>query len=135
MKQQGGWRWVRRLAGVALPLLAGVLLAPATAHASCGDYVLLGDGHPPPAGVKAPQAPSAPLSQPRSCSGPLCSRHTPPPLPPGSTVPVPVEDRCCPPAPLVLGDCQAVARLLEPSCPKPAHGSVAVYHPPRPFAV
>jgi hypothetical protein len=128
---QTGWRWVRLSAGVVLPLLLGVLAAPGTARATCGDYVLLG-GHPVPAAT--PEAPPAP-PQPGPCSGPLCSRPTSLPLSPVSTAPAPVEDRCCPPPPLLLDDCQAVARLLERSCPKPSRSSVAVYHPPRPFAV
>jgi hypothetical protein len=137
MKPQTGWRWVRLLAGVVLPLLAGVLAAPATARASCGDYVLLGNGHADRAA--APQLPPAdhrtaeqPLPvQPRPCSGPHCSRHLPPPLPPAAGAPAPVEDRCCPPALLVLDTARAIARTVEASCRKPSHSAAPVYHPPR----
>ena len=132
MGLQTGWRWLRLLAGVVLPLLAGMLAAPATARATCGDYVLL-DGRPVP--PHSSEAPPAPPPQPRPCSGPLCSRPTPLPLTPVSAAPVPVEDRCYPPPPSLLADSRAVARILELSCPKPAHGSVAVFRPPRPFAV
>jgi hypothetical protein len=130
MELQTGWRWVRLLAGVVLPLLAGILAAPATARASCGDYVLLGN-HP----AALPEAPPGSQTQPRPCSGPLCSRPTPLPSAPVATTPTPVEDRCCPLPPLLLDDSQAGERLLEFFCPKPRHPSVAVYHPPRPLVV
>jgi hypothetical protein len=128
MKPQTGWRWVRLLAGVVFPFLAAVLAAPATAHASCGDYVQLGGGHGEDAAAPRhlPPAPS-----PRPCSGPHCSRHLPSPLPPVAAAPVPVEDRCCPPALFLPDPARAVARTALAPCGNPSRSAAPVYHPPR----
>lgn len=86
MKLLAGWRWVRRFAGVALALLAGMLLAPSAARGQCGHYVLFGsktsNNGIPNASQDAPEAvpltvpahPSVPPGNHTPCSGPMCSR-------------------------------------------------------------
>jgi hypothetical protein len=133
MNPQTSWRWLRQWTGVGLPLLAFLLAAPTSARASCGDYLDLGNAH---ATAHAPAAdsgttPTPADPQPRPCSGPLCSRSLPLPLSPAGTPPAPVDDWSCPPLPLFLDAPQAVARLLDPTCPDLSSSSSAVYHPPR----
>src|SRR5437868_5370420 len=72
------WNWSRLTAGVALTLVAGVLLAPSTARASCGDYVLMAGSHALPRTepmqypIDTPRpAHPAPADKKLPCSGPL----------------------------------------------------------------
>jgi hypothetical protein len=129
----------RRLgAGVALALLAGLLLAPSAAQAGCGDYVVFGMKHADAQTLSSPFAPVAhpapvsPTDNPTPCSGPTCSSGpaTPPaaPAPPG---PVPGE-RCGFPStlPLWTGP-EAVVYRTDDSAGTPVRGSSTIYHPPR----
>jgi hypothetical protein len=136
MEPRTDWRWLRLLAGVVLPLLAGFLAAPTTARGSCGDYVHLAGAHADSAEQRHPtpdhrgaerQAPG----QPRPCSGPHCSRHLPPSPAPAAVAPVPVEERCCPPATVVPTPHRGVAGIVETFSGKPSHLPAPVYHPPR----
>src|SRR5438552_1607885 len=85
--------WQRRLrlpVSAVLALLSGVLLAPATARASCGDYVMLGaQGH---GSSTFPSRAHGPSPLPAPCSGPTCSRQSIPIAPPPAPAPAPVEE-------------------------------------------
>src|SRR4051812_25890900 len=78
--------WYRkpRRMGLFLALLAGAFLAPATARASCGDYVVFGQSHADPHGQQNPSSTEAQSTQAKQssaqpmqpvkkpCSGPHC---------------------------------------------------------------
>jgi hypothetical protein len=110
--------------------MAGLVLAPNPARASCGDYVLLGkegmgrlDQHNQP----------GPLSDhERPCSGPNCSRQpmTPPAVPVAPSSTSGQEWGC-------TGACLVLDRLVLDGCIVPAPDlsprrlSSPVFHPPR----
>jgi hypothetical protein len=85
------WRRLLKTAGVICALVAGALVLPETARASCGDYVTVNSPHDgtPPGGQTGTENESRPSSHqssrdrhPSPCSGPGCSRlplSTPPP--------------------------------------------------------
>src|SRR6266446_3245333 len=87
MTRMARWRLARLMTGVALALSVGVLFAPATAQASCGDYVLVGgrpagDGTHADPHMTAQSMPHADRHMPMTpgnghvpCSGPMCSRE------------------------------------------------------------
>jgi hypothetical protein len=137
MASHAGWRWGRRLAGVALPLLVIVLATPATARASCGDYVVLGSGpghsagRPTMATQRHESMPSIPVPTP--CSGPGCNRGTPLPLPAPATISsLQGEDWVCLPDRLLPTDAPIVTRLQEQPAPATEGHLRSIYHPPRP---
>ncbi len=119
----------RTLLRVALALVAGYLLAPAPARASCGDYVHVGSDRPRP---NHTESPAPPPPQPTPCHGPSCSGA--PASAPPATVPV------APPRPQ---EWAALVCLTPP--PEPAFGATlaecprglavrpdnSVFHPPR----
>src|SRR5262245_9628614 len=77
--------------GAVLPLLV-LFLSAGSANASCGDYVIIGDGH---AKQQLP-APAAPVSHPQlPCNGPLCQRQNDAPLTPPASVQISHSDDCC----------------------------------------
>jgi hypothetical protein len=121
---------------VLLALLATALLAPRTAQASCGDYVVLGDR---PAGAAhagqpmntTPANPSAPTPH-APCHGPLCSRNRPHlPLPPVVPVSEQVERWGCVGAFLPVPGTGALAPLPGDAGERPVRYARSVYHPPR----
>ena len=77
--------WRHRLGQVVVlglvALSTNLLLAPEDARASCGDYVMLDQHHPP--------SHFGPGSLPKPCSGPTCSKSN---LPPPATPPSVVEN-------------------------------------------
>src|SRR5690348_14227777 len=95
MKSLAAYRWLLTRTGMLYVLVAGALAAPATAHASCGDYVTVmpvqngtHSNHEPNNNVTphlpSPQSPRdvrpghrSPGPQPRPCPGPSCSRFPP----------------------------------------------------------
>ncbi|MBS0262075.1 MAG: hypothetical protein JSS02_08955 [Planctomycetes bacterium] len=84
---------VRGLTTMTLVVVAGWLCTPATAQASCGDYVTLGR---PQSLVGASHAvtPDVPTSDQRrspNCRGPLCSNHSFPPASPAPRLEFVVE--------------------------------------------
>src|SRR5262245_1565228 len=87
-------RWAGCVAGWALPIVACVLLAPETARASCGDYVVI-NGRPSNVmahhgAMPAEPGASAPARGPaKPCSGPTCSARPHEPLAPVPTNPPP----------------------------------------------
>lgn len=126
-------------------ILAAVLLAPATARASCGDYVRMGQ-HPahatsaaapfPPRDSANVAVPVVPTQKPvPPCSGPSCSRRTP--IAPTAPVPpAPVEGKhwgCVDSADLTAGNRPARFTAAESSA-RPVHRAESVFHPPRRFA-
>src|SRR3954447_19209418 len=80
------WRLARLLTGVGLTLSASVPFAPATARASCGDYLLVGGPHIGDASHADPHIASSAMPHPARrvpaapghggppCSGAMCSR-------------------------------------------------------------
>src|SRR5262245_61177381 len=98
--------WLRYAIVTGFGLLAAEFAAPATAHASCGDYVVVGSEHqgqhdssmPSVRPQSVPRKPScghgSSPSQPGNapCSGPQCSRNeTPAPASPTTTMERPQE--------------------------------------------
>jgi hypothetical protein len=143
-------RLARFIAGVALLLTVGLLLTPARAQASCGDYVTVGestDHVSPVAPSSAPDSsarrqgsstPSVPVNVPGRhnnhgpCTGPTCSQH-PAPLPPASAPATPERDRqtasAIMPGPVpVSSPCDALTEQVTLSFFR--HTS-EIYHPPR----
>jgi hypothetical protein len=113
---------------VLLALLAGALLAPSAARASCGDYVLIGDR---PAGA-AHHAPTNPGDHPAPCSGPFCSRHpVQPPLLPVAPVSERVDQWGCVGALGGVPDEPFLGRVSGDPGERPVRQGRAIYHPPR----
>ena len=121
--------WVRILAGVAVALLAGELLAPAQARAGCGDYVTFG---------QEPVKPEKPCQQERQpgqkpCHGPRCGNdQTPEPAPP-TTSTVRVPDFAClvQGLPAIPGD--PTPHWAGQDCHFQIHRPLFIFHPPRSF--
>jgi hypothetical protein len=133
--------WQRRLRppiGVALALLAGALFLPATARASCGDYIMLGSqgqgpsaslgdmsAHTDPSRTQGPSPMRAP------CSGPTCSQQSIPIAPPPATNPVEEERWAFPLGfPWFLED-NGTLVLATTAPSRSVHRPSSVYHPPR----
>jgi hypothetical protein len=140
MGRASGWPLVRWLLGVGVPLLSGLLLAPALAHASCGDYVVLGSmpggqaGHRNPLSLQ-PTALHArahlPLLPP-PCSGPECSRGKLPPLLPVASGSVPVEQWACLLPANLDPKTEVPFGLPDSACARPVRLASSIFHPPRP---
>jgi hypothetical protein len=116
-------------AGVFAALLT-LLLAPSSAPAACGDYIVLtGDGSAAPA-----PHPDTPPGGKAPCSGPSCSRG--PATPPLSLPVPPPSERRDPGAvlPSVPGPDTAGHVSAPPEGPagRPLRHGATVYHPPRP---
>jgi hypothetical protein len=130
----------RLLLGFALAAVAPLCLAPATAHAECGDYVILGrqsmagthEGHEAEARSSYSEGrPTTPSGQ-SPCSGPSC-RRGPFRFPLAPVSPAPVRDQewghvSNPPTVNSPG----LGMLAFPASPvHPARRVNLVYHPPR----
>jgi hypothetical protein len=131
MNLPASWRALGRLAGWALPILAGLFLAPSAARAECGDYVVTRLSHD----AMAPQAdprqlpPAAPRPH-KPCNGPRCSHA--PVAPPAPTVPGPTSQEWgCVLGGLVLAPLDPTALLPEQHGQRPVRLSSAIFHPPR----
>jgi hypothetical protein len=97
MIPHSAWKIARGAAAAILTLLGSALLAPSAAHASCGDYVMIGShhsahhsgpassGHTGSTGQTGEQAP-VPL-----CHGPRCSNNSLPPAAPAPRIEMTVE--------------------------------------------
>jgi hypothetical protein len=126
----GCWRSLLLLPGTLLAFLAAGLGAPATAHASCGDYVVLGSPTTPtsaalPSHVIPPEKPAPP------CHGPACSRGTLPPLlPPAVSVPTP-EEWTLPAVERMAASPDPSGWCPEPAAQRPRKSSMSIFHPPR----
>jgi len=130
------WRALRRLTGWALPILAGLLVAPADARANCGDYVVTRlsqagvtmPEHPGPAGQLPPLAPRPHPP----CSGPRCSETPAAPPAPVPATPTQASQEwgslldalafAAPGATGLLGNCEG-GRVI--------HLCSDIFHPPR----
>jgi hypothetical protein len=148
-------RATRFLTGSALALAAAVLLAPAEARASCGDYVTVhtpsgpeaptqppgptmpqaetnAPGEPnPPACPCRGQVPTPTRDWPGPCPGPGCSDSPAPPLASGPQTTTPPRDwACAPSAPARPEATRPTLLASSPSLPPARHGA-EVYHPPR----
>jgi hypothetical protein len=127
--QCGLGRWV----GKATVLLALPLFTPASARASCGDYVLFGNGPAHAAGVKhTPQPGPGPAEPVTPCRGPTCSRA---PLPVPAPATPPAGETRSPPVLLPTASPAAAGGGGEPIAdavsPHPSHRSRDIFHPPR----
>lgn len=73
------WGSGKSLAVALIALLAAAVFAPATAHASCGDYVMIGGGHDIDSQAFQPMTGPSERSNvpPPPCSGPECKRNSP----------------------------------------------------------
>jgi hypothetical protein len=91
MIPQAVWKPGRSGLAAILALLAYAAVSPSQAHASCGDYVMIGGRHASP--EHQPQSldhgnpgPGIPR-----CHGPMCSDNSIPPAAPSSKIEVSVE--------------------------------------------
>jgi hypothetical protein len=124
-----GWRG---MLGAILIALAGSLLAPAAAHAGCGDHVVLTPRIDPLASTGPDRAPAPPAKPQRPCHGPNCKRGpiTPAPAPVAPVMPD-GQDWACIAAPLTLAAAISSPFLAEPIGHPPLLTPSGVYHPPR----
>src|SRR6516162_8668064 len=131
MNLPASWRALGWLAGWAVPILAGLLCAPADARAECGDYVVTRRSHAEislPAGQPTPAAPRPH----KPCSGPHCSKAPAAPLAPAPTTPTPTSQEWgCILDGLGLASLVSNARLDEPHVPRPVRLAAGIFHPPR----
>ena len=127
------------LMGMVVTVLAGMLLAPSAARASCGDYLLMGAGaksadhaQPLPQLPGSPKLPSTPHDGPKPCSGPLCSQA---PLPFPAVPPLVTVERESEHALstffLFLAEATLNDRCLEDFPGQPVRRGASIYHPPR----
>jgi hypothetical protein len=135
MKHRASSTGLGRLAGWALPILAGLVLAPA-ARASCGDYVstrlspdgMTSSGHALPADQPPPAVPE-PL---KPCSGPHCSQAPAAPLDPvRMTPPQTSQEWGCVAGEFLLAPHDPTALLTEQQFPRPTRLPSGIFHPPR----
>ncbi len=130
-------RWVRCVAAWAWPLVACVLLAPASARASCGDYVIVNGRQPNLAGHHGAMAAEPGRSEhgpgpAQPCSGPTCSARPQAPLSPIPSYPPPSSQEWGTISePLVLLPPTPTARLAGDPLLLTSIGKRAIFHPPR----
>jgi len=129
--------WLGRWSGAALVLLAGVLAAPSTTRAGCGDYPLL---HVPATnqgitGVQTARpmqhAPLSPAHHQRPCNGPECSRGKLPMPLPAPLPPVTGEQWGHVSSLTHLDDFFPDGQVSESGRPQPFRLASTIYHPPR----
>jgi hypothetical protein len=125
---------LRFAVSAALALLAGTLLAPTPAQASCGDYIMHGSHGQglatTPGDATSPAGnDSAPMHSP--CSGPSCSNKPIPFTPPPSTGPVEEERWAFPLVSLQLAENDGLLILSLATSLRAIHFPTAIYHPPR----
>jgi len=125
-----------RLAGWALPILAGLLFAP-SARAGCGDYVVTRlspagmASSPEHAVANEPPIPSAPKPA-RPCRGSHCSQTPAAPAAPAPSVPTqPTEEWGCVHDGLLLAPLEPAALLAEQHTAPPVRSPSGIFHPPR----
>jgi hypothetical protein len=155
MNLESRWQWRQCCAGVVFTLAAGVLLAPATARAGCGDYVTFGSGRhidqssdkTAPAAQNGASstgflrdrpcqpcrhAPATPDHGPVPCTGPNCSGS--PPVLPLASGPVKTHHErdwaCTALVPIEANPTFYTSPLNSASLPIERQGA-EVYHPPR----
>jgi hypothetical protein len=127
------------LMGTVVTVLAGMLLAPSVARASCGDYLLMGAGaksadhaHSFPQLPGSRKLPSTPHDGPKPCSGPLCSQS---PLPLPAVPPLVTAERESEHALstffLFLAEATPNGRYLDDFLGQPVRRGASIYHPPR----
>jgi hypothetical protein len=124
------WRWGRLLAGAVLPLLVIVLAAPSAVRASCGDYVVIGSKSSGGASRAGDHLGMPSGGAPRPCSGPLCNRGTPVPVP-ATITPAQPEHWICLPRDVLPDDPRRVALLRDEPRASPESHDLSIYHPPR----
>ena len=126
------WRRLHLQAGVTLVLLAGWLAAPASARASCGDYVHIGQTGAHKAERPDGAMPAAPAKHKLPCTGPHCSR-APVSDPPLSTSQGPPRiEQWANASGLLPGDSPAPAPALWDSGARPPVTMPSpIFHPPR----
>ncbi len=140
MSLPASWRALGRVAGWAVPILAGLLLAPSGARASCGDYVvtrLSGAGLAPAGEHAAPagELPSAAPRPPKRCPGPYCSQvPAAPPAPMPTAPPQTALEWGCVTDGLLVAAPGRSAGLAEQTACRPVRLPSAIFHPPRPSA-
>jgi hypothetical protein len=123
-------RELRRLLGWVLPILAGLLLAPASARADCGDYVSTSLSR---AGkMTAPEHPATPPKPHKPCTGPGCSQAPATPTAPAPTTSSQgVPEWGCALAWIVLMPLDPTAVLHDRDGRQPVRQSRRIFHPPR----
>ncbi|HKI35097.1 MAG TPA: hypothetical protein VKA46_24790, partial [Gemmataceae bacterium] len=118
----GGW---------ALPILAGLLLAPSAARASCGDYVTTrlsaphhaAPGEQPPPAVPKPHKP---------CHGAHCSQApASPPAPVPTTSTQTLQEWGCVLDELALTPLGSTPLLARQQAPRLVRLPSGIFHPPR----
>ena len=131
MNLPASWRALGRLAAWALPILAGLLCAPAGARADCGDYVVTRLSHAEMPQLADQPTPAAPRPH-KPCSGPYCSKAPAAPMAPAPTAPTPTSqewgylfDA------LALTSAISSVQLDEPRAARPIHLASDIFHPPR----
>jgi hypothetical protein len=135
----GRWRCESLRLTVAGAILGVLLLSPARATASCGDYLV------PPPGSDSVQAaspehvggepflahaPAAPLPL-KPCSGPGCSSAPSLPFSIPATAPTLSEQPTLPNVHFQLLDCRSDALPLPGTVMQLSCGHTAIWHPPR----
>jgi hypothetical protein len=126
-------RPIAALAGAILALAAG-LIAPSTAQASCGNYVMLkGSSHGAnDNGSMLNRTPLAPTDHKAPCSGPECRQGSQaPPLVPPAPPPTGVDKEGCSVALVLLAEFDPTFHWLSDSSSHPIRRVVTIYHPPR----
>src|SRR5579884_2341767 len=118
--------------GVIIISLAGVLFAPSTAQAGCGEHVVVSLPPEKKLPISAPSLPEAPAKKQVPCSGPHCTRSPFVPTP-APAVPVTMSgpDAAQLLEPLLLPASRSTTFLGEDSCEHPQFSSSGIYHPPR----
>jgi hypothetical protein len=95
MIPHSAWKIARGAVAAMLALLGSALLAPSTAHASCGDYVMIGSHHNAhhsgPAASDHTESAGTPAEQTPRCRGPHCSNNSLPPAAPAPRIEMTVE--------------------------------------------
>jgi hypothetical protein len=97
MIPHSAWKIARGAAAAILTLLGSALLAPSTAHASCGDYVMIGSHHsahhsgPAASGYTDSTGQADDQTPVPRCHGPHCSNKSLPPAAPAPRIEMTVE--------------------------------------------
>ena len=127
--------------GLFAAVLAGLLFAPSSVQAECGDYVMIGGKavHETTAssGASAQARESAhsarvPQDKHAPCSGPECSRQAPPSVPaPPAPVRNGTEDWGYAEPGQAFADRDRGHHIYEFTAAHPVHRVSPVYHPPR----
>jgi hypothetical protein len=129
MSFPASWRALGRLAGWALPVLAGLFLAQSAARAECGDYVVTRLPHDGRTAAPAREMPPAPH---KPCSGPLCSQAPVAPTAPAPPAqPETAQEWGCAPSGLAFAPLDPTATLAARNAARPVRLPRRIFHPPR----